>query len=75
MKSLFYAKVAYCGDYDTAIDEIMFVADGYAEAADKIESIYTNILIGYSIYAFEDDVICVSEIENMLKEAREMFND
>lgn len=76
MKNLYYVKVSYYGEnYSTDIDEIMFVAESYAEAAEKVESIYGNVLLGFSIYAFEDDVISVKEIEDMLKEARGMFND
>lgn len=76
MKNLYYVKVSYCGEnYSTDIDEIMFVAESYVEAAEKVESIYGNVLLGFSIYAFEDDVISVKEIEDMLKEARGMFND
>ncbi len=76
MKNLYYVKVSYYEEnYSTNIDEIMFVAENYAKAAEKVENIYGDTLLGFSIYAFEDDVIFVDEIEDMLKEARGVFND
>ena len=74
MKYVFYARV-WSLDLDNEVtsDELFTIANNYAEAAAQIEDSYSNCLISFNLYCFDSSAIYVDDIEDYLKEARNIF--
>lgn len=67
---LFYAKVRWWTyEEKEVVDEVFFVADDYKNAATQIEDRFRDI-IAMSLYAFDDDMLCVSDYKDYLEEGR-----
>lgn len=75
MDILHYAKVWYY-DFDDKFqcEEVFLIANNYCNAAAKIEESYARSLAAYQIYAFDANMLYVKDLEDNLKEARELFN-
>lgn len=67
---LFYAKVRWWTyEEKEVVDEVFFVANDYKSATAQIEDRFREV-IAMSLYAFDDDMLCVSDYKDYLDEAR-----
>lgn len=66
---MFYAKVRWIYDDAERVDEIFFTADDYADAAVQVKKHFTYV-VAMSLYEFDNDILCVSDYEDSLDEAR-----
>lgn len=74
MNYVFYAKVWYPGlNNEVTSTELFTIANNYAEAAAQIENSYSDCLVSFSLYCFDSNMVYVDDIEDYLKEARNIF--
>ena len=75
MNYVFYAKVWYLGlDNEVISDELFTIANNYAEAAAQIENSFGTDLISFNLISFDSNMVYVEDIEDYLKEARDIFH-
>lgn len=73
MSYVFYAKVKKYGNGgENYVDELFTIADSYTAAARDIENRFNTDLLGLSLYCFDSDVIHIQDINEYIKEAREI---
>lgn len=76
MNYVFYAKIHYYGiENEPKSTELFTIANNYAEAATQIENSYSDCLMSFSLYCFDNNMLYVDEIADYLKEARGVFNE
>lgn len=66
---LFYAKVRWIYDDAEQVEEVFLTADDYADATVQVKK-HFQYVVAMSLYEFDNDILCVSDYEDSLDEAR-----
>ena len=65
-----FVRVFYCEDGSVRKEDVMLMANTFAEAMDQIERYYSRDLVGVSMYGYEpNELIFCKNFDAMIDEA------